>query len=175
MLCVREDSLSTSQTDCKQVLLMVVLDMIERDYSVINSFSGKYEFLSNFHETPIYYDGMTYRSVEHAYQAAKTSDLDIRHAIASCRYPGTAKKLGRKIDLRPNWEEQRILVMHQLLSVKFAPGTALAEQLLATGEDILIEGNTWGDTFWGQCDGKGKNWLGELLMRRRDQLRGRVV
>ena len=62
-------------------------------------------------------------------------------------------------------------VMRGLLARKFAPGTELAARLLATGDAQLVEGNTWGDRFWGVCRGQGRNQLGQLLMERRDQLR----
>ena len=83
--------------------------------------------------------------------------------------PGDAKRLGRQVALRPGWDDLRVEVMRGLLARKFAPGTDLAPRLLATGDAQLVEGNTWGDRFWGVCRGQGRNQLGQLLMERRDQ------
>lgn len=132
---------------------------------VIDSFAGKYFFLSNFSRSSIYYLGKSYPTVEHAFQASKTKDPDRRALIASATTPAEAKRLGRRVLLRPDWEEVKVPIMRQLLIEKFSPYhfPRLTEKLLATKPAILIEGNTWGDTFWGRVDGKGLNQLGTLL------------
>ena len=61
--------------------------------------------------------------------------------------------------------------MAALIAQKFDKGE-LALALKYTGDAELIEGNNWGDTFWGVCNGVGENHLGKLLMARRAQLRG---
>lgn len=135
----------------------------------IDSFSGKYRFLSNFHPVDVGYEGVVYPSVEHAYQAAKTLNVGLRSAIRMAGSPGAAKKMGRAVLLRPDWEEAKLKVMAELLERKFAhPG--LRAMLLATGEEELIEGNTWGDQIWGVCDGVGANLLGVFLMALRAHL-----
>ena len=126
-------------------------------------FNSEYVFLSNFYPSPIIIDGIKYPTVEHAYQAAKTIDRREKLAIAATRSPGQAKRMGRKISLRRDWEEVKILTMLELLHLKFRH-PVLKDQLLATGDTELIEGNNWGDTFWGVCCGKGSNKLGKLLM-----------
>lgn len=137
---------------------------------MINSFSGGYRFLSNFFFSPVVLDDIEYRTVEHAYQAAKTHDLAMRTRIRLADTPGEAKRLGRKVVLRPEWETVKLDVMYWLVQQKFS-NPALKRLLLATGEAELIEGNSWGDTFWGVSKGVGENHLGRILMRVRDALR----
>lgn len=109
-------------------------------------------------------DEVSYPTVEHAYQAAKTLSPYQRDLIAGLPRPAQAKAAGRRVDLRPDWPAVRLPTMHALLVQKFAPGTPLARRLDATGDRLLVEVNHWGDTFWGVCDGAGENHLGRLLM-----------
>lgn len=137
----------------------------------IEFFSGEYRWLSNFYPATVELDGRKYPSVEHAYQAAKTLDFNARIIFEEpTMSPGMAKRLGRNFNLRPGWDQMKVSVMLALLKQKFAPGTPLAAKLLATGEAELIEGNTWGDRFWGVCQGTGRNTLGALLMGVRKSL-----
>lgn len=133
----------------------------------INGFFDEYRFLSNFWPCEVEFDDFLYPSVEHAYQAAKTFSLAARQEIRNCRTPGAAKKLGQRIDLRPDWEDVRVEIMRRLLYQKFDDPDLMA-LLAATGDAYLEETNTWGDTFWGVCKGTGKNMLGKLLMEVRD-------
>jgi ribA/ribD-fused uncharacterized protein len=135
----------------------------------IKSFSGDYSFLSNFYVSPVTFEGETYPSVEHAFQAAKSLDPIIRERIRTATTPGIAKKLGRAIKhLRLDWEQVKLDVMLTLLRAKFQ-NVNLVRQLLATGGANLVEGNTWNDHFWGVCNGEGKNHLGRLLMQVRQE------
>lgn len=136
----------------------------------IASFSGKYRFLSNFFPAVVEYEGIVYPSTEHAYQAAKTLDIEVRKEIAALPTAGKAKRAGYKVQLRDDWESVKIDVMHTLLESKFNI-PELRDKLLATENAHLEEGNTWGDTFWGTVDGKGRNELGKLLMLVREELR----
>lgn len=122
-------------------------------------FRGKYAFLSNFYEAPITVEGLRFRCVEAAFQAAKdpTRAKEFENLNGS-----EAKRLGRRVALRPDWEESKLEVMYQLLAAKFAQHPELAEKLKATLEPI-VEDNTWGDTYWGRCNGRGQNHLGQLL------------
>lgn len=138
--------------------------------SKIDSFKGKYNFLSNFWPAQVHYDGITYPTVEHAYQAAKTTDLPMRKAILTCLKAKDAKEAGQLMPLRKDWEEVKVHIMYQLVRDKFRDH-GLAEQLLNTGDAELIEGNWWGDMFWGVCNGKGENNLGKILMRVREELK----
>lgn len=137
---------------------------------IISSFSGEYAFLSNFFISPITHGRLKYMTVEHAFQASKTKDRVLRKRVAQISTPGKAKRYGRKLPLREDWEQVKIGVMRSLLRKKFRI-PALRRLLLETGDAVLIEGNHWHDTFWGVCQGQGENHLGKLLMEVRDEIR----
>jgi ribA/ribD-fused uncharacterized protein len=143
---------------------------------MIDKFDGDYAFLSNFYEAPCKFEGEVYPTVEHAFQAAKTLDLDERKRIAKAETPGQAKRMGRNVSLRADWEDIKTDVMRECLISKFSH-PVLKMQLLATDEEELIEGNYWHDTCWGicsceKCNGKGENRLGKILMEVRTLYRG---
>ena len=135
----------------------------------IISFTGPNFFMSNFYPCEVAFEGRVYKSSEHAYIAAKTTDDNIRAYVSAQSTPSAAKKVGRSIPLRENWNDSRINYMRIILESKFGD-YGLRDKLDATKGYELIEGNTWGDTFWGQCDGKGQNNLGKLLMSIRDDI-----
>jgi ribA/ribD-fused uncharacterized protein len=138
--------------------------------TVIDKFDGtEYAFLSNFYSSPIQYEGIVYPTVEHMFQALKALDVETRKKIANAATPGQAKRLGRSVALRKDWEEVKVDVMRTALQLKFS-NPALRAKLIATGDAELIEGNTWNDRFWGVCRGTGKNMLGLLLMELRCSL-----
>lgn len=138
----------------------------------ITSFSGNYRFLSNFWPCTLRAsNGIVYPSSEHAYQAAKFLSLERRLAIASLATPAEAKKVGQSGYLRPNWDLIKDKVMYKIVHAKFRQNPDLAKLLLATGDALLIEGNTWGDTYWGVCNGVGRNKLGKLLMKIREEIK----
>lgn len=143
----------------------------------ISAFEGEYKFLSNFSPASVVWDGLRFSTVEHAYQAAKTNNKLQRIAIRDCETPGNAKRLGQRVELVPHWDTRKIIVMHGLLWQKFRGPLSgpLSSDLLATGNANLIEGNTWHDNFWGECNckrcpGVRENWLGRLLMITREDL-----
>lgn len=117
---------------------------------MISDFSGRYDFLSNFYRVPggIEYEGLTYPTVEHAFQAAKTLNPDQRFWIAQLATPRDAKRAGKHLQLRPMWNSIRVDTMAHLLRIKFS-NPILEQLLLDTGDEILVEGNWWGDWFWG--------------------------
>src|SRR5580693_310981 len=123
---------------------------------IIASFTNQYRFLSNFFVEP---DGS---HVEGEYQSAKhilqTNLLRDQYPINLCRdmTPGQAKRWGKRIPLRPDWEQVKLEVMEKFVLNKFLDHAELADNLLATGDIELIEGNHWGDRFWGQCLGTGE-------------------
>lgn len=142
---------------------------------MINSFTGEYRWLSNFWPCDVTFEGMDYSTVEAAYVAAKTLDTEIRKQIQSLSTPGKCKSFGRKIKLRDDWRDVRIDVMRSLLLQKFSYGTELATKLIDTGDCEIVEGNEWGDTFWGVSGGHGSNHLGKILMDIRRQLQARYA
>ena len=143
---------------------------------IIGPFRGEYFYLSNFYICPIKLNGVVYPSVEHAFQAAKTTDSKIRQKICLATTPGRAKRLGNAIILRPGWEEMKVSTMRGLVKQKFNSDPHLAKQLKATMGKILIEKNWWHDNFWGWCTcfdcmaQKHRNFLGKILMSVRDLL-----
>lgn len=137
----------------------------------IPEFSGEYRFLSNFWPSPVFINNIAYSTAEHAYQAQKTLDPYERLNIAKQPTPGAAKRLGRTITVRPDWDNVKVGIMRHILICKFSD-PQLATKLLATGNALLEEGNRWGDTFWGidLRTGQGQNHLGQLLMSVRTDL-----
>ena len=135
----------------------------------IDRFNGEHAFLSNFYPSPVRLSGEHYPTVEHAFQAAKLHDRKLRKQIRFASTPGKAKRLGRQVPLRYGWEGMKLSVMEELLRQKFAPSSDLWRKLQATSPSKLIEGNTWGDQFWGVCQSQGQNQLGRLLMKIRDE------
>lgn len=142
------------------------------NYSVIQSFSGDFDWLSNFYLCPVKFEGHIYPSSEHAYQAAKVPDNGrylFKQPGMSC---GDAKRLGRRIKAREDWHTYRIHAMAAILLDKFTRNPSLARRLVDTGDVLLVEGNHWGDCYWGVYKGVGENNLGHLLMDLRGQLQG---
>lgn len=137
---------------------------------MISHFRGRYFFLSNFYFVFIEFEGDLYPSIEYAYQSTKTLNITERTAIRNAGNPSIARCLGRRVSLRRGWSELKLIYMREFLRQKFAPGE-LRDKLLTTGTETIVEGNTWGDTFWGVCNGKGENHLGKLLMEIRDTVR----
>lgn len=139
----------------------------------IESFTGPHRFLSNFYHSPIQINEYRFNTVEHAYQAAKSIDYLKWDAFTSnTRFPmsaGQAKKAGQKLELRPDWDEIKLDIMHTLVDTKFAQNEDLRKLLIDTYPVELIEGNYWGDRYWGMCRGIGHNYLGKILMAVRRQ------
>lgn len=148
----------------------------------IDRFSGRWHFLSNFYPCDIFHEGIHYPSVEHFYVAMKFNDEqlidgkyyttgDLRELISKIDSPGKVKKIGKKIKLRKDWKSKKLNFMNWAIREKFKD-PKLSELLISTGDLEIIEGNYWGDTYWGVCDGQGENNLGKILMKVRDELNG---
>ena len=140
---------------------------------VIDSFEGEYEFLSNFYFCEIKDNkGNVWKTNEHFFQAMKgKNDENRQKRIQLAPTPGKAKRLGRLITLRDDWEIVKKDIMYQALQFKFTQHKDLCKKLIDTGNKELIEGNSWGDKEWGQVNGVGKNKLGKLLMKVREELK----
>ena len=127
-------------------------------------FKDEYAFLSNMQPCVVEFEGVPYSCVESAYVAAKTLDIEERDLVS--RMNGyQAKKFGKTITLREDWEEIKVGVMFDLVTQKFTRNQELARMLVSTGDVELIEGNTRGDLFWGVDirTKEGKNMLGNIL------------
>lgn len=134
---------------------------------MITKFKDEHRFLSSFFPAPITYKSEVWPTAEHAYQAEKFNDPVVRKAIREAATPGKAKRMGKAIPMRADWDEVKVQAMMSILLCKFMQHPDLLEKLKATGEQELVEGNDWHDTFWGVCQGKGQNNLGKILMRLR--------
>ena len=134
----------------------------------IKSFVDEYFFLSNFYSAPVTYNGLTYSNNEAAFQAQKCIDENDRARFVGLN-PTDAKKLGRSVNLRKDWEQIKRSVMEDVVRAKFKQNPDLSEKLRATKGLYLEEGNTWGDRVWGTVNGSGANMLGIILMKVRDE------
>lgn len=134
----------------------------------IKEFRGEYYFLSNFYNAEIIYENICYQNNEAAFQAMKCPERANEFRYLS---GAEAKRLGRKVPLRSNWETIKDRVIYEICLAKFTQHSNLKKLLLETGERQLIEGNAWNDTYWGVCNGYGKNKLGKILMDVRNVLR----
>ena len=142
---------------------------MDKFVKTIDKFRGEYGFLSNMHSCKnLIIRGNKWKTSEHAYQACKTSDYNKQLEIQNAETPVIAKHLDKTVVLRNGWnDELKIKFMEEILMAKFSD-PYLKTLLLNTEDAELIEGNTWGDTFWGVCNEKGQNMLGKLLMKVRD-------
>jgi ribA/ribD-fused uncharacterized protein len=154
----------------------------------ITSFDGPHQFLSNFSPLPgaVWLWDRPYATAEHAYQAAKTANPDEYRWVRDAPSPREAKRRGRQVTMRPDWEQVKRRVMLEVILAKFTH-PELRDQLIATGTAQLVEGNTWGDDYWGAVPDAptvqyqlwiaadatylaGRNWLGRILMTVRELL-----
>lgn len=158
--------------DCTAAAGCCAVKNQEENMSMINDFHGENHYLSNFYEAPVTWEGLTYPSNEAAFQAAKVLTREERLPFTELN-PNKAKRLGRQVKLRPDWEEVKTQVMEEVVRAKFTQNPDLAARLLDTGDVQLVEGNTWGDTCWGVDlrTGRGENRLGIILMKVRAELR----
>jgi len=135
----------------------------------INKFDAQYRFLSNFYPSKFTLENKVWLTVEHWYQAHKTQNPQIQETIRNLKTPFSAKKFGKEINIRKDWDRVKLDIMYQGVRAKFDQNYELRMMLMDTDGFDLIEGNTWGDKFWGVCDEEGENNLGKILMRIRDE------
>lgn len=139
-----------------------------KDKLVIDSFSGEYEFLSNFANVPVVFKGIKFLNSEAAFQIQKCVEREKEFENLN---PSKAKRLGRRVEIRSDWDDVRLDVMYEVVKNKFMQNKKERKLLIETGDAVLIEGNTWKDTFWGVCNGIGENNLGKILMKVRDEIK----
>jgi ribA/ribD-fused uncharacterized protein len=132
---------------------------------MIDTFREEYWFLSNFYPCTLFADdGNIYPSVEHAYQAYKTTDFSIREKIKNIKKPGGAKRFGRIFEKRTGWEFLKTGIMFNFVMLKFSTNKILQFKLVHTFPNSIVHDNSWGDIYWGICDNIGQNILGKMLM-----------
>lgn len=138
----------------------------------ISQFRGEFRFLSNFFPATMVMDGLRFTDTEAAFQSQKEPEK--AHMFEGLD-PATTKAMGRKANLREDWDEVKNDVMRRVVRLKFEQNTDLRKRLIDTGDAVLIEGNNWHDNYWGACtcEGcerkKGKNMLGNILMELRSE------
>jgi ribA/ribD-fused uncharacterized protein len=142
---------------------------------VINFYGTSDEFgcFSNFAHYPFKLDGKSWPTTEHYFQAQKFPETEQVEAIRLAKSPAKAKAMGRsrKFKLRKDWEAVKDAIMRKCVLEKFTAHADIRTILLGTGDAILVE-HTTNDDYWGDGgDGHGKNKLGRILMRVRDELR----
>ena len=133
----------------------------------------QYGFLSNFWRAPQTVDGIEYQTNEHFYQSQKAMNRDVMLWIGKAPKAYQAMKAGRalrKNELIAGWEQHKRAVMLKGLRAKFSQNSDLAKQLLDTDDAYLFEDSP-SDIIWGGRLEGSKNWLGELLMQVRNELR----
>jgi len=136
---------------------------------IVNSFRGDFEYLSNFSNYGfVDKNGRRWKTVEHFYQSMKTNDEKEMLQVQNAKTPTLAKSLGKKVTLRKEWDNVKVDTMREALRLKFDQNDEIRQRLRGTAGYVLIEGNNWGDTFWGEVNGKGLNILGKLLMELRE-------
>lgn len=134
----------------------------------IKEFRDEYSWLSNFAPVSVKLDNVFYPSIENAYQAAKVLDPNDRRQFQICS-ASQAKKLSKMVKIRDDWDNVKLLVMRHLCQQKFRQ-QPYKSKLIATGNAELEEGNSWGDNYWGVCNGHGLNYLGKLITDVRTEL-----
>lgn len=134
-----------------------------------NAFRGAFAYRSNMYSCPVSFQGILYNNSEAAFQAQKCILQQDKEKFAFLSGPD-AKRLGKTIPLIEDWEDIKLDIMYNVVKEKFIQNPSL-KQLLISSTDDIAEENTWGDTFWGTCNGYGKNHLGKILMKVRDELK----
>jgi ribA/ribD-fused uncharacterized protein len=138
-------------------------------------FEDNFFWLSNFYEVPVKLGNLTFGSTEAAFQGAKykaalvgqKEQFEFLQDMIKAT-PSQSKKLGKRLLIDVDkWESIKVRCMREVVKAKFDQHDYLRLKLIETGAALLVEGNTWGDKFWGRCDGKGMNVLGSILMELR--------
>lgn len=137
----------------------------------ISKFREDWFCFSNFYPSAFVYEGRLYPTSEHAYQAARVNNIDNKTLISNAKTPVMAKRLGRKFHDRDDWRQVNLGIMTEIVKQKFSQNKDLMDILLSTDDALLEEGNSWNDTFWGVCKGRGENNLGKILMNIRSEFK----
>jgi ribA/ribD-fused uncharacterized protein len=132
-------------------------------------------YMSNYYKARFYIYNRWWDTCEHAYQAQKCADRTEYDAIHQTKKANDARLLGQKVRMREHWDDiHKDRVMEECVLAKFLQHKDLRDQLIATGDEELIEDTTTSnDMHWGcGADGTGKNMLGKILMKIRKELQG---
>ena len=144
---------------------------ILQEHEDIYGFKDEYRWLSNFYklQEPIDLYGCVFYYTENLYQAFKCNKADDFILMASLT-PGEAKRFGKRVELNPDFEANKLSIMKQILDIKFRQ-EYFKRRLLDTGNCLIFEENSWKDFFWGCHNGIGENHLGKIIMEIREELK----
>lgn len=137
--------------------------------------SALYGEFSNFARYPIKLGGKVWQTSEHYFQAQKFENKEYQDKIRNADSPMMAAQLGRsrKERILKNWDNVKLNVMYEVVKAKFTQHPDLTQLLLDTQDAKIIE-HTENDDYWGDGgDGKGKNMLGKILMKVREELKNK--
>lgn len=139
-------------------------------HDMIYKFQGEYEFLSNRFICEFIWEGLTYTNSEAAFQSSKCTNLQDRDLFGRLSAKKAMAK-GSNITPPEGWEERQTEIMKSVLMAKFSQNPDLMAKLLATGESLLVNGNSQRELFWGidTYSWRGENNLGKILMEIRNQ------
>ena len=142
-----------------------------QEHEDIYGFKNEYRWLSNFYklQEPIDLYGCVFYYTENLYQVFKCNKADDFILMASLT-PGEAKRFGKRVELNPDFEANKLSIMKQILDIKFRQ-EYFKRRLLATGNCLIFEENSWKDFFWGCQNGIGENHLGKIIMEIREELK----
>lgn len=146
---------------------------MDNDTILFYAVSNQYGEFSNFAHYPIKLKGKVWQTSEHYFQAHKFEGTAYKDKIRKAPNPMKAAEMGRtrKVKIRPNWDSIKDNVMYEAVKAKFLQYPELQKLLLDTKEATIIE-HTENDDYWGDGgNGKGKNKLGKILMKVREELR----
>lgn len=128
-------------------------------------FNGPWQLLDNFAALTVVVDvgfGVErYKTAEHAYAAGKATCTVDHDYVWEAPNPGAAKARGQTIDLRPDWEERRWVIMKRVLRAKYFQNARFRVKLRQTGDRLIVEGNVCDDQVWGATPPEGQARLGD--------------
>ena len=140
-------------------------------------FRNEYYFLSNMYKSTVEYKGVIFTCVETAFQAQKLKLINPNTDLSEFNnMSGFDAKKYFKHNIRLNaeqikeWNNTRDNIMAEVIYCKFSQNDYLRRKLIETSDITIIEENNWGDTYWGVCNNKGLNKLGNILMKTRKLL-----
>lgn len=145
----------------------------QQKLSKIDSFTEYFDFLHNNFQTPVYFSGILYPSVSHAYHAARSNDERTRRAILNAETFQALGNIALRINDPIDWQERKVKIMEQLVRDKFRRSKELQERLkLTEGRELVMTytDNNSKNNFWGVVKGNGQNQLGRILMKIREDL-----
>lgn len=151
--------------------------MAENEIRFYRASEKPYGAFSNLYRRPIEFEGETFVTSEHAYQAGKARKPEVKAWLMAAPSPALLAMAAHGLyywDIAPGWSKTKFDRMRGALRAKFTQHPDLRELLLGTGEARLIETATVDNEvnrLWGEVNGVGRNMLGKLLMELRTELR----